>query len=300
LESIELDGVIKAEELYKFLGKVKSKEFDVVVTDTEIVMKAGRSKVGFAMTKELLLPLDEEISQKEDWENLPANFLTACKFAASTASTDMSDPKITCVNIKADGTIEATDNYRLIIWKLDEEMPIETVLIPAVSIKEVVRLQPTQVAQGTGWIHFKNTEGTVISCRVFDEGFVNVGNINTSIKGKQITFPKEIVEVLSKAQIFSQEKKQDGSVTLTFKGRRILVQSESESAWFKENLPFDEDVEFVFSITPYLLKDILNETMQCTVSKGMLRFEGEQWVYITSLRDYKEPEPVEETDDLPF
>lgn len=287
LEDIELDGVIKAEELYKFLGKVKAKEFNVIVDEGEIVMKAGRAKVGFALTKELVLPLDEELSEKEEWQDLPSNFMQACRFATGTASTDMSDPKLTCIHITKDGRIEATDNFRMLIWDLGVEMPIGTTLIPATSIREVVKLDATEVAQGNGWVHFKNGNETTISCRVFEEVFVDTNKINTEIKGEVITFPKELTEVLGKAQIFSQEKKYDGSATLTFKGGRILVQSESDSAWFKENIPFDGDVEFVFSITPYLLQDILKETMKCTISDGMLRFNGNEWVYITSLRDFK-------------
>jgi DNA polymerase III sliding clamp (beta) subunit (PCNA family) len=285
LEGVAIDGVIKAEELYKFLTKVKEKEFDINVTDSEVVMKAGRAKVGFALNKEILLPLGEEISEKGDWKDLPSTFLQACKFAVASASTDMSDPKLTCIHIVKTGVIEATNNYRLVIWTLGTAIPIPTTLIPATSIREVIKIQPTKVSKGNGWVHFKNESGTVISCRVFDEKFVNTSAIMKDIgKVKKMVFPDGLLQILEKAEVFTQEQKTDGSVTIEIKDGKLTVKSESTTAWFKEALPYDGEEQFAFSITPYLLKDILKQTNECSYNKNVLKFEGEQWLYVTGLR----------------
>lgn len=288
LTSVKLEGVIKADELYKFLGKVKTSEFDITVKETEIEMKAGHAKVGFALNKEVLLPLDE-VSEIGSWKDLPKNFLTACKFAAASASTDMTDPKLTCVHLAHKGVIEASNNHRLVVWGLvGEELPIDSTLVPASSIKEVIKIQPSQVAEGSGWIHFRNEQGTIISCRIFDEKYVDTEAILQSIKKtKKIEFPVEVLPVLEKAEIFTQEQKTNGSVELEFKNGKITVKSESSTAWFKESIAYDGDDEFTFSITPYLLKDILKQTNKCRINNNILKFVGPEWVYITSLRSYK-------------
>lgn len=288
LKGIKLDGVIKAEELYKFLTKVKEKEFDITITDSEVQMKAGRSKVGFALNREVLLPInDEELTERGDWEDLPKNFLSACKFVAASASTDMSDPKLTCVHITSDGVLEASNNYRLVVWSLEEDINIPTTLIPASSLKEVIRIQPSQIASGNGWVHFKS-EATTISCRTFDETFVNTDAIMKSIgKLKKIKFPDGLLPILEKAEIFSQEQKTDSSVTLEFKNGKITVMAESTTAWFKETIACDVEDEFMFTITPYLLKDILKQKNECGINKSMLKFTGDQWVYISTLKTFK-------------
>jgi DNA polymerase III sliding clamp (beta) subunit (PCNA family) len=283
-ENLEIEGVIQADELYKFLGKVKEKEFDVTVSDSEIVMKAGRSKVGFALNKEILLPLNEEIAEKSKWRKLPEDFARACKFAVASASVDMSDEKLTCVHFNK-SRVEATNNYRLVVWNFSEELPMPVTLIPASSIKEVLKLKPTKVATGKGWIHFENTEKTVISCRLVSETFVDTESVIKSIKrGKKITFPDGLVSILDKAEVFSQEQKTDNSVAISIQNGKLLVKSESLTAWFKETIACETEEDFSFDIAPYLLKDILKETTTCTISGNALLFKSENWVYLTALK----------------
>ena len=137
------------------------------------------------------------------------------------------------------------------------------------------------------FIYLKNEE-TTISCRTIAETFVDTEKIMNSLgRVKSITFPEGLLPILEKAEIFTQEQKTDGSVTLEFKDGKILVKSESTTAWFKESIAYDGEEEFSFSITPYLLKDILKQTHQCAINKSILKFAGEQWIYVTSLREYK-------------
>jgi len=50
IKDLEITGTIRAEELYKFLGKIKEEEIDVNCTESEIVLKCGRATTGFAIT----------------------------------------------------------------------------------------------------------------------------------------------------------------------------------------------------------------------------------------------------------
>lgn len=284
-----IHGVIKAEELFKFLVKVKETEFDISTTENEIQMKAGRSKVGFALNKEITLPLKDELIESGKWKPLPKEFIEACKFALASASSDMSDPKLTCIHITKEGVVEATNNFRLVRWQMDEPWPMPTTLIPATSIREVVKLKPTKVSAGSGWVHFKNKEGGKISCRTFDEVFVNTEPILARLgKLAKMKFPDGLVSVLEKAEVFTQEQKTNGSVTLVIKEGRILVKSESLTAWFKETIVYSGKEQFSFSITPYLLKDILKETNECGINSNVIVFKHDNWTYLTSLMMHTE------------
>jgi hypothetical protein len=66
----------------------------------------------------------------------------------------------------------------------------------------------------------------------------------------------------------------------------------AEKLRFKANIRYNED-PVAFSIAPYLLRDILNETQECEIAENRLKFQGEGWQYVTLLFE-------QEDDDLPF
>ena len=287
---VGIKGAVKAEELYKFLGKVKEEEVTITQEKDEIVLKAGRAKVGFAIQTEINLPLEEELSETGDWKKLPKNFLKAIEFAIPCTSNDMSNPKLVCVNLDEKGVVEATDNFRVVQFKLSKKLPFSSTLVPAASLREVIKLAPTEVAQGKGWLHFKNVEDTQISCRVFSDTFVDISGIIKKVKSKGIefVFPDNVLEILDKAEVFTKGKTvHDESVDVAFDGKALSIESQSEVAWFKERVPVkSKSTNFGFKITPYLLKDILRETTTCTILEHLLKFEKEEeWIYITSLRE---------------
>jgi len=286
----EIEGAIKAEEMYKFLGKVKVGEIKIRTDEKEVIMEAGRAKVGFALAKKISLPLGEEISHIGEWEDLPENFNTATKFAIPCTSDDMTNPKLTCVHYDEKGVVEACDNYRVVRWELDEKLPFKSTLIPASSMKEVLRLEPAYVSQGNGWLHFKNEDEVWISCRTFNEKYVDVESlINNKEKGIEFTFPKDTKEILDRAEVFahSQSKTElKQNVEVECVNNILHVNCESETAWFKETVAVENynGKDFAFHVTPYLLNDILKETKTCNILDRMLRFKSENWIYISALR----------------
>jgi hypothetical protein len=288
VKGLEFEGAILADEFYKFLTKVKTEDIDIdLVTNEQIVMKSGRSKVGLTIQTEITLPIDEELKHGKKWTSIPDNFMEGLQFACQSCSSDMTNPKLTCVHINEAGFIEGTDNYRICKYTLDKELPIETTLIPATAIIVVIKINPTKMAQGKGWFHFKTKEGTIISCRTFKEEYVNLAPFLKNKKtGTVITFPDTIFEVLDKAQVFAQRKSSiDESISIFVKSKVLTVKSESATGWFEEKVPFKYlGDEFNFNITPYLLKDILKQNKKCYISKNELRFQGENWIYLTALR----------------
>lgn len=287
VKGLEVGGAIKAEELYSFLSKVKKDTIDVVIEDERVLLKSGRAKAGFLLEAEVSLPLDEEIAKKGKWKLLPKNFLEALSFAAQSCSKNMSDPKLTCAHINENGSIEATDNYRIVKYKVDGEMPLSSTLIPATSAVEVVKLNPNKVSKGDGWIHFKNKDQTIISCRVFNETFVDIDSI-ISVKGEKIKIklPGNLENVLDTAHIFAKRKSVlDESVEIKITNKKIIVSSESETAEFSESIPLKyKGATISFKITPYLLKDIIQKTLICYIMKDRLVFKQKDWTYVTSLR----------------
>lgn len=282
LADFKLQGAIEAELLYKFLSKIKSEQISLEISETSVTMKSGRTKAQFTIDPEIKLPLDdEELTEKGKWQKLPEKFIEAISMAKSCTAKDMIQAKLNCVHVSSKGMIESSDGHRIFRYKLGEKIDIDSVLIPANSINSVIRINPTKVAKGNGWIHFKNEDGTVLSCRIINESYMDISEyLKDGKNGVELEFPKELISTLETAEIFAESF----LVKLTITKKKLIVSSQGQLASFKEELDLVNKVEpFAFQITPYLLKDILKQIPFCTIYKNRLIFKGEMWKYMTEL-----------------
>lgn len=280
---IELEGAVNAEEFYSFVKKVKGEEITFEIENEEILLKAGRSKAGLRRQSEILLPLDE-IAEVKRWNKLPDDFVKAVHFCMSACGRDMSKAISTCVHIKSD-FVEGSDNIRLAGHSLSGKLKIkENILVPADTISKIIKLIPIEFSTSEGWVHFKTSDGAVISCRTFDGVYDDMSSFFEGT-GENITFPKEIISILERARIFSKrEVSLDESVEILLTRNKIQIKSESASGWFKETAKTNyKGEELTFAIAPYVLVDILSETSKAVHDGNRLIFEGDGWKYITLL-----------------
>lgn len=287
IDGLNLNGAVKADKLYPLLSKIKNETLDIVMLNNEVIIKSGRMKAGLPVQAEVTLPLKEDIAEKGRWKTLPENFVKFLEFSMSSCSKDMTKGVLICVHISPDGFIEGSNDYCLTKCDLKQELPIQHTLIPATSVVQVVRLNPTKIAEGNGWIHFKNDANTIISCRIWDDEYPNTSNF-TIVKGLRLVFPK-LTEALERASIFSKmEHILDEEIVVLIKENRLLMRAESDEGWFEEelNMKYKGD-PIQIAITPYLLKGILTETNKCEYTSNKLKFQGEGWFYITALRHIK-------------
>lgn len=287
VEVVELKGAVQADELYQFLRKVKAdKDGNIVLEQekNEIRITSGRAKAGLSLQAKIRLPLDE-IDDIDTWYELPEDFLTALKFAAGACDRGTSNPKLTCVHVNAEGYVEGCNNIRFVRYTVNEDgFPMDTFLVPAQSAMEVLKIKPLSIAKSESWVHFRNEEDTVMSCRIFEDTYPDATDI-LKAEGITISLPKTMGEILERAAVFSKrESILDEEVSVMLKKNRIHIHSQSETGWFKEdaNMRFSED-PVSFSIVPSLLKDILSETQSCEVAEDRLIFQGAGWKYVISL-----------------
>lgn len=291
-ELADIRGAIEADQLYKFLSKIKADDkgnIDLSMNeDHEIVVKSGRSKAGLTLQAEITLPLQEEdFVERYEWAELPEDFTKFLGIAMSSCGKDMSKAILTCVHINEEGFIEGADNYRFTFCSLSDKLLCKTFLLPATSAVNVVKIDPIEIAEGKGWIHFRNSDDTIISCRIMADKYPDTREV-FEIKGKTIILPSSTGQVLDRAMIFSKrDHALDESVDVSIADRILKVRAESDSGWFEEevNIKYTDD-PVTFRITPYLLKSILSETTEFTLSndKSRLKFQGEGWEYVTLLR----------------
>lgn len=281
---LSIHGAIKADKLYGFLSKTGTKEIHIKADGKQIKMVAGKAKAGIAMQEEIRLPLDEEIGKKGKWKKLPKDFKKALDFAWPNCSADMTTPVLTCVNVNKDGRIEASDRLRLITYQIGE-LPLPGFLIPGTSTRELTRLDPTHMARGKGWSHFKTKEDTIFSCRVYEGEFPETGGL-FDFEGTEIKFPKGITDAIQRAQVFAKtDHISDEWVEIKFSEGNMEIKFEGETDWFSEDIKCDyAGEEMSFKITPTFLLQILTTMDTCIKGEQALKFTGEDWQYVIAQK----------------
>jgi hypothetical protein len=286
IDGLELNGVIESEYLYKLLSKLKTEEIDIVAEENEIVITSGKAKAGFTFKSDIQLPI-EEIGDVGKWKKLPEDYVKALQFCIPSCSKNMSSPKLACVHT-SESFVQGCDNLRISYFALMKYMPVSPFLILYSSAQEVVKLNPSKIAAGEGWIHFKTDEGAILSCRTFDEKYPDTSSMLT-VKGTKITLPKVTSKILDKASIFLNKANEIDFVNISIKNGKIYFDSKNESGWYKENAKIEYSGEPINFITaPNFLMQILSETSKCTISENKIRFEGDQWIYVSALQHINE------------
>lgn len=282
--ALELEGAIKAEELYQLLNKIKGDEIDIEINETEVQIKSVKVKAGLTLQAEVKLPL-EELGTVSGWKYLPSNFIKHIKFAVTCCSNDMSRPILTCINITKEGLVQASDSYRLITATLNKEMPCKNFLLPASAALQVIKLEPTHIILGNGWVHFKTPKETILSCRIFEESYPDIKAF-LKHKGEEVTFPVNFANLLERAAIFAKrEHFLDEEVIVTIAENKIKVKGQSDTGWLEESANIKYVGESLnFRITPYLLQNIIKETLLCSINPQKVKFAGDDWTYIAMLR----------------
>jgi hypothetical protein len=277
VKDLDINGAVKADELYKLLPKLKEDEFELEVSENEVIIKSGKITAGIAFEAEIKLPIDD-IGELGKFKKIPEDLLDAMKFAAPNASTDMSRPILTAIHVSENGYVESSDSFRIARHNIGT-LPIKTFLLPATSVSHVCRINPNKISEGNGWVHFKNGQGTIISCRILsDDEFVDV-NPYLKVKGNQVEWPAKTLEILERAVIFG-----GGFVSIYIEGKKMRIESKSATGWFKEvtNIRHDGD-DFSFMISSEMLRGILQKTLTSVISDRLLKFEDEKWIYVTLL-----------------
>ena len=286
IPELDIEGAVETDRLYQLLSKIKAETISLEQQKNQIIVSSGRSKAGLILQKEIKLPLDEEIKEKGKWSTLPKEFNHFLNFCIPSCSKKMTMPILRCIHIDPEGIIESSDGHRITHCDLKEKIKVKDFLLPGENASHVVRLQPIKIADGNrGWIHFKNSEGTILSCRIQKEDFVDT-TPHLHIKGERIIFPKSLPAILERAMIFSlnEELNQD-NVSIILANKKLTVKAETTLGWFKESVSCKYNKEEItFNITPYLLRDIIKETRTGSLSDKTLTFQGEGWIYMTTLR----------------
>jgi len=287
VKGLNVTGAVKAQTLYAFLNKIKKDEVDFEWKENQIVIKAGRAKAGLLFENEVKLPLEEELGEIENWVPLPDKFVEGLKLCYPCASRDMSRAILTCIHLTGD-IIEASDTFQIIRYRLPSEIISgESILIPATSVRELVKYDVKEMACTEAWIHFRTDEGTVFSARTIEGEFPDTAP-HMEIEGDEFRFPDTMREALDKAIVFARDDlslEEISVVTVEVKPQRITIKAKNSYGWFEEVLKSSyEGKEFTFLIGIEFLINLFDRLQTCIISSNKIGFFGENWSHVIAIQ----------------
>ncbi len=291
---IPITGAVLASELVTFLNRVKNDTIDISQDEKEILLVAGRARVGLVYTKEIQLEGEFKRiikrQKKGTWFELPIDFMSTLKDVANVCSTDQSQPKFTCVYMNGTkGFIAGTDRYRL----LKINTPVlqsafgRDILLPADIISLLSSFEFTHFLLDDGWLHFKTSNGAFVSCRLAEETtFVDIDKaIKAATSTNVIEFPETIKEILQRAEVFLDKADMShGKVAVIVGNKRFTVKASNPTGWFEEDVRVRYAGDVVeFFINPISLTSIIDTVRTAQITPNFIKFEFEDGVYISAL-----------------
>ncbi len=292
---LKITGAVQAAALFEILEKMDDPELLVRENDKgELEFKGKRKGFGITKDAEIFLPIDRvEIPHK--WHDLSKEFIEAIGLVQHCVSLDESRFTLTCVHLSPNH-IEACDNLQIMRCQVETGLK-GSVLVRGTSIAHITSLSMNKVAMTKAWIHFKNDDDLIFSCRRYSEDYPSLDEL-ISFKGHAITIPKGLAAASDRAAIFAMDKAGDPLITVTVADGMIRIIGEGLSGWYKEVKKVDyEGPKMKFSIAPELLKYISEKYTDAEITKDKLKVSGGSWEYCTVLGIPQDEVKEEDSDD---
>lgn len=278
---LKIEGAVQANALLAILEKMDDDDLLVRENDNgELEFKGKRKGFGITKDAEIFLPIDR-VEMPEKWRPLAKEFTEAVGLVQHCVSTDEARFLLTCIHISPD-YIQACDNLQIMRCNMETGLK-DSVLVRGISLAHISSLAMDEIALTKSWIHFRNQQGLIFSCRRYTEDYPNLDKL-IAFKGHNIVIPKGLAEASDRAAIFAADKAGDPLVKVSLKEGVIRILGEGLSGWYKEvkKVAYDgPPMEFV--IAPELLKHISEKYSDAQLSENKLKVEGGGWRYVTVL-----------------
>jgi hypothetical protein len=274
------EGAVKAEPLRAILHKMKENTIEVTQSRSELLVKGKNRRVGIAMEKNIELPLDS-LESPSDWKPLPDNFTDAVEFVKDCAGRDDANFYLTCVHIHP-RWIEAFDNYQFARYKIRVDIE-QDLLIRQVALKNILNLNMVEFSESENWIHFRNSDNLMLSCRRYMDEYKNLSKI-AKYQGSKITLPKSLKEAATRAEVFSVDSPDDNQVRVDLTPGWIKVKGTGRYGWYTERRKINYSKKAIsFRIQPTMLVRLLDQQTECQISDKALKAEIGTAVFVVSL-----------------
>jgi len=278
---LDVTGAVQATTLLEILEKMDDKHLEVMENDEgELEFKGKRKAFGVTKDAEVFLPIDKvEVPKK--WKKLEKEFTEAVGLTLKCVSEDESKFLLTCVNIHPD-YIEACDNLQIMRCRVSSPIE-EAILVRGTSIAPITSLGMDKISFTKSWVHFKNHDGLILSCRSYAEDYPTLDKL-IEVDGNSLILPKGVKDASARAAVFAEDRSGDPYMNVSLRKGKIRLAGQGLTGWYREVKEVTyEGPEIDFVIRPQLLQHISENYAEATISDRKLKAEGANWVYVTVL-----------------
>lgn len=242
---IGISCAVPASSFYKALSSFKAKEVEIVQEGSKLIITCGRATVEFTTIDEKIYDRFLHILPAEpEWKELPENFNSIIKTGILTHNTSIE-------GIFVHGKHLIASN-QVILIDIELDRPLDRFWINNKAATELVKLPALEsYCTNASWIHFKSGD-LMFSCRkLIDDNYPEEQffKLFDSHDAGQATskgiLPKDLVEVLKRASIFSSDDAQEDAkvVYCSIEGKEMTVSASRSIGAFKETLDIEREGE---------------------------------------------------------
>lgn len=273
------EGAIRGSTFLKMLARLKEDELIIEMDDDAVVVRAKRSRSKFNLDPENRLPT-KTLGSFPKWHKLDPNFMKAIRFVAGCASRNEAKFTQTCLHMTAK-YVEACEAYQA--GRYHVRLPLKKdLLVRRFVLDGLDNFEPTRICNAKTWLHLKNDEGVVLSCRKYEMPYPKLAAILKQ-DGDEIKFPKYLPDVTNRTEVFAQEKaERTVHVALEMNKAKISVRGQTGSHEELCRVRYDGP-ELAFFMPSDILRDACNRSNTCRISRTVLRVVGKNYLYATTL-----------------
>lgn len=279
-----LTGAVPAEPLRAILQKLGEKEVEVEQGKNELLIKGrGGRRSAIVMESKITLPL-EHLEKPGKWRDLPEKFIDAVELVQDCTSSDDAKWMLACLHIHPKW-IESFDEIQFARYRLKTgfEVPI---LIKQTALQHIIPLGMTQVSETDTFIHFRNPQKLVLSCRRHVVQYPPMDAIvKGSAEGEPVHLPKGIIDASDRCEVFSASNSKYGN--------KLKVDLKPGKCWIHGDGQFGNHTEpsklkysgpeLSFMVRPHMLKQLVTRYNDCIISPKALRAGDKIFIYVTTL-----------------
>ncbi len=288
-ENLGITGAVNAQHLLQLLKKLKTEYVDISTSKSTMTIKSKRATAELLLKTEITNAIDE-IEKPKEWQTINSEFVLNLAVATTCASKDLSRPIMTCVHVKRNGTIEASDGQQAVRIKNEIELS-KSFLLPSKVAAQISKYPITEMSIGSSWVHFK-TNDLQISCKVYKEKFPEMKNIFELTTKETLELSPTISSILERARVFANSPTiMYEFVKLHFEKNKVVISSQNEYGTFTEYTmtKYDKKESLDFYIQPMILAQLLSQGYKnCVYEQTKMKFKSDNIEYVLNLQ------PVEE------
>lgn len=278
-----VEGAVHAEEFIKIIQKITNDELELEIDNAKMKIKSGKVKAAFSIPEhnEVLEMIKSiNIWDSKKWKDVPKDFIDGLKLCIYSASNDVTDEELTCINVKGKKVI-SSDDVRISEYTMKTNA--RPFLIPAKQAQILIKYPIEKYAISDSWIFFKFENDSIFCCRAVNYTYPDISE-HFEFDGETIDLPENMHDGIEIASVMAEEAAIGKNIAISIDNNKVTCRGEGTKGWAEKTFKVDYSKKIEFEINPLFLKQILNETNKIKIGKDRAMFETENFKQLVALR----------------